>query len=163
MCIRDRTALVAADRPHGARNRNLLRPSSLGVGHPLLHSPARQRIARICPPPRRPRLRRTHARQHRKRPVRTGVREQLGTPAAAAIPPAVSGLRVQLRAASRDGRTIKKRRTSGPDKTTGVTFSVRNSRRFQRRPVTVPNRNSACTWASCQGRAAEWAAARDGP
>lgn len=50
-----RTALVAADRRLGPGRGDLLRPPLLGIGHPVCHPAARQRLAGICPPPGRPR------------------------------------------------------------------------------------------------------------
>ena len=101
-----RTALVAADRRLGPGRGDLLRPPLLGIGHPVCHPAARQRLAGICPPPGRPRARRPHTRQYRERPVRTGLRQQLGTAPPPRIPAALRRLLVQLPAAARRRRTV---------------------------------------------------------
>ena len=60
----------------------------------------------LCPPPGRPRARRPHARQYRERPVRTGLRQQLGTAPPPRIPAALRRLLIQLPAAARHRRTV---------------------------------------------------------
>ena len=55
---------------------------------------------------REPRARRPHARQYRERPVRTGLRQQLGTAPPPRIPAALRRLLIQLPAAARHRRTV---------------------------------------------------------